>query len=210
MKNSTIDFYDKNAENYASSTFNVDVSSVRTQFLKQIPIGGKILDAGCGSGRDALAFKNAGYLVKAFDASEELSKIASSNAELPVLHMTFEEMKWNKSFDGVWCMASLLHLNDNELKSALKKCSEALVENGKFFGCFKTGEGASLDDKGRFFNYQSEQKLKDVLEESGLFKNVKFFYNSDSLGRQDTLWINVLADSNKPELKLERKRSYKI
>ena len=59
----TIDYYNKNAEKYTSKTINADMSRQYEMFLKYIKQGGRILDYGCGSGRDSLYFKQLGILV---------------------------------------------------------------------------------------------------------------------------------------------------
>ena len=57
MPNATVEFYRKNSQSFTESTLNVDMSPLYQRFLPNIPAGGHILDAGCGSGRDALHFK---------------------------------------------------------------------------------------------------------------------------------------------------------
>ena len=47
-----------------------------TDLLDGLPAGARILDAGCGSGRDAKAFAALGHRVTAFDASPELAALA--------------------------------------------------------------------------------------------------------------------------------------
>lgn len=70
----TIDYYNKHAEEFTASTFEVDMESLYQPFLVELQEGARILDVGCGSGRDTLAFKNKGYQVDAIDYSEELVK----------------------------------------------------------------------------------------------------------------------------------------
>ena len=77
MTNTTLQYYNTNADSFIDNTFNADVSTDIHNFIKKVKSGGKILDVGCGSGRDALIFKNLGFNVTAFDVSEELVKKAS-------------------------------------------------------------------------------------------------------------------------------------
>jgi 2-polyprenyl-3-methyl-5-hydroxy-6-metoxy-1,4-benzoquinol methylase len=70
-------------------------------FLELIPDGGRILDAGCGSGRDTKYFKNQRYSVVAFDYSEEIVRLASEYINQPVLHMSFDHVEFENEFDGI-------------------------------------------------------------------------------------------------------------
>jgi ubiquinone/menaquinone biosynthesis C-methylase UbiE len=69
----TIDYYNNFADAFAEATLHVDMASLYQPFLTELPQTARILDVGCGAGRDTLAFKNKGYKVEAIDYSEELS-----------------------------------------------------------------------------------------------------------------------------------------
>jgi 2-polyprenyl-3-methyl-5-hydroxy-6-metoxy-1,4-benzoquinol methylase len=81
----SVNYYNQNAEGYFADTVGADVHHLRSKFLTHVPAGGDILDAGCGSGRDALAFHKAGYHVIAFDASAEMCRKAREYTDLPVI-----------------------------------------------------------------------------------------------------------------------------
>lgn len=74
----TIDYYNHHAEEFTYSTLNVDMESLYQPFLALLPENAYVLDLGCGSGRDSLAFKNKGYRVTAIDYSEALVKKATA------------------------------------------------------------------------------------------------------------------------------------
>ncbi|WP_420867676.1 hypothetical protein [Acinetobacter schindleri] len=57
----TIDCYNKHAEKFTASTFEVDMESLYQPFLAELSEGTWIFDVGCGSGPDILAFKNKIY-----------------------------------------------------------------------------------------------------------------------------------------------------
>ena len=77
MIDKNVDYYNRNADSFFEGSINADMSVVRARFLSYVPAGGRILDAGCGSGRDSKVFMEAGYDVVSFDASEEMCKRAS-------------------------------------------------------------------------------------------------------------------------------------
>lgn len=75
--NKTIDYYNKNVDNYCKQTVSVDFATTQNEFLNMLPKKSLILDFGCGSGRDSLAFLKRGYNVEAIDGSEKMCKSAS-------------------------------------------------------------------------------------------------------------------------------------
>ena len=77
MNKETIDYYNNNAVKFATGTINVDMSTIQNKFLAYLKEGGRILDLGCGAGRDTKYFLSQGYDVEAVDGSEELCKMAS-------------------------------------------------------------------------------------------------------------------------------------
>lgn len=210
MDKKTIEFYNQNAASYAESTIGLDISEQHNDFIQRLPVAGKILDAGCGSGRDLVAFKSLGFETVGIDASKALVEIAQSNAKTDVYEKSFAQIDWKDEFDGVWCMASLLHLNREELKEALVNISTALKPSGQLYASFKNGEGDAYDNKGRFFSYHTLDDLKSIFDEVKVFGNVQFSYGKDSMGRADTQWINVNAVNEKPKLKLTQRERLKI
>ena len=53
---STIKYYDTHAEEYAEKTKYVYMFDIRSVFMKYLDPSGRILDAGCGGGRDMRIF----------------------------------------------------------------------------------------------------------------------------------------------------------
>ena len=200
----TEDYYNKNAEEFMERTFNLDMSETLQQFTNKLAPGAKVLDVGCGSGRDTLTLKSLGYEVTAFDASEELVKLASQKINHPIIHMKIEDMNWKEEFDGVWAMASLLHLKKDEMPFNLKKIMDSLKPDGTFFLSLKAGEGEGVDSMGRFFSYYSTEEVTKLFKDIG-YENVEFFSNEDGLKR-DVVWISALVTKT-PELNLESKKS---
>lgn len=159
MDEKTKKYYDEKADEFIEKTINVDVSDSIQKFIKNLPKNGKVLDVGCGSGRDTVTFKNLGYQVTAFDASEKLSQQASKKINHPIMTMKIENIPWKEKFDGIWAMASLVHLPRNELQQNLHKLMEALKPCGTLFISLKSGIGEGTDENNRFFTYYSKEEL---------------------------------------------------
>ena len=85
MSSNTIDYYNKNADNFISTTIDVTFTETQDRFLHKLTSNAHILDFGCGSGRDTKYFMEQGYSVDAIDGSEELCKCAS--AYLSLIHI---------------------------------------------------------------------------------------------------------------------------
>src|SRR5829696_576523 len=156
------DYYDRNAASFFADTVAADMSAARKRFLAHMPPGGRILDAGCGSGRDARAFSEVGYAVEAFDASPAMVRLASKFTGLPVRCMTFDDMSWAERFDGIWASASLLHVPRADLPRVAEVFRRALKPGGVWYISFKHGTEEREKD-GRRFTDMTDQTLQAVL-----------------------------------------------
>ena len=99
--NSTIDYYDRNADEYYARTADVIFDEIYSRFLKYIPKCGRIMDLGCGSGRDVKWFCDHGYEAYGLDASEELVKKASDALGITISKGLIEEWVADNPFDGI-------------------------------------------------------------------------------------------------------------
>ena len=73
----TLNYYNQNANSFASNTRFVDFRATQDKFLGKLPPAATILDFGCRSGHDTKYFLEQGYQVDAIDGSEELCRLAS-------------------------------------------------------------------------------------------------------------------------------------
>ena len=189
----SIDYYNRYAATYFESTVGLDVSENRIRFEKVLPEGGSLLDLGCGSGRDSLAFLEDGFEVTPLDGSPEMCALAEIHTGLEVLNMTFEELDFDEVFDGIWACASLLHVPENEMPDILKKVGLALKQGGYLFISVKEGEFEGIRD-GRYFVDYKKRKLMDMLEDTEIF-TVKEVWKSEDVKTHisDTRWLNIIA-----------------
>jgi SAM-dependent methyltransferase len=188
----SVGYYDRNAAEYFRDTVDADVSQLRARFLAHVPEGGDLLDAGCGSGRDALAFATAGYRVVAFDASGEMTQLARVHTGLPIHQMTFDDVNWREQFDGVWASASLLHVSAVRLPDTIERLAIALRSGGVMYLSLKLGEGERTVD-GRTFTDMSEGALRPMLISAGMRLIDLWTTNDVRLDRSAVLWLNALA-----------------
>lgn len=190
--NQTITYYDEKAEEFCAATRDADMSFCRNKFLNFMEQGACILDAGCGSGRDAKAFLEAGYQVTAMDASFKICKEAEKLLKQKVICISFEKMDFRQEFDGIWACASLLHISGEDIIQVLERCRIALKEKGVLYASFKYGQGERIV-KGRLFNDYQEDSLKILMVKCG-FSIIEIFVSQDvRVGRDAERWVNVLA-----------------
>ena len=175
---STHNYYEQEADDFYKTTVNIDLTELYKPFLELVPQGGKILDAGCGSGRDSLAFKNRGYEVTAFDYSESLAKLASELLGQKVLNMSFEDVEFTNCFDGIWACASLLHVPRNRLNIAFSKLAGALKETGILYAGFKYGTG-EVFRKQRLFSCYTNDDLEELTKKCPGFEIKKWWKTED-------------------------------
>lgn len=187
----SIDYYNQHAGQFASDTLKVDMSPLYQQFLPLLPPGAHILDAGCGAGRDAAHFRQLGYRVSAFDASEKLVAIARQHSGLDVQQCRFLDYHSSEPLDGIWACASLLHVPDAGMAATLKHLGRQLRPGGVFYLSFKYGEQDS-EHGGRQFTNSTEQRLRQHLQGSGLGIRQCWLTGDQRPGREDELWLNAL------------------
>jgi len=189
----SIEFYNKNAEKFYNRSLTADMSETCEKFLKYVTPSGKILDAGCGSGRDTLYFLKRGYEAVAMDASEEMVRLSTELTGKPTMLMKFEDFDSKDEYDGIWACASLLHVSKLEIKDVMFKLIQGLKDNGIFYGSFKYGEGEAFRDE-RFFNFYNENGLLELINEVGQLHVIDIWVTKDVRpGREDERWINCLC-----------------
>ena len=138
--NQTSNYYNQHAQAFFENTYQVEMESLYAPFLRYLPEQASILDLGCGSGRDILAFKKKGYQVEAIDYSAELVKKARELTNIEVRQQSFYDLAENNKYDGIWACASLLHCERDRLTEVLGLIFKALKPNGVCYMSFKYGD----------------------------------------------------------------------
>lgn len=189
----TIAYYEDSAEVFGEATRSLDMAALYKPFTDLLQPGASILEAGCGSGRDARAFIEEGYKVTAFDASAKLARQASALAGIEVKLMRFEEIPFNAEFDGIWACASLLHVPMADFQAVLAALTRALKPGGILYTSFKYGEDEGLRN-GRWFNDFNEAKLQAELSLQPNLELVRSWTTTDVRPNRETeVWLNCLC-----------------
>lgn len=188
----TLQYYNENAASFTEGTFNADMSATRNKFLEYMPKQGMILDWGCGSGRDSVAFKELGYEIEAADASEELCKIASEKIGIEVRNESFDELEVTDKYDGIWACASLLHVEKEYLTEIFEKALKALKADGVMYVSFKYGDFEG-ERNGRYFTDLTDESFAKIIKGFKKFEIIEQWITEDVRpGREEEKWLNVI------------------
>lgn len=188
----TLNYYNQNAAKFTQNTISVDFTATQNRFLSRLPVTARILDFGCGSGRDTKAFLEQGYQVDAIDGSKELCKLASRYTGIEVRRMFFQELSAVSEYDGIWACSSILHLTREELAEVMRKMSIALKPNGIIYTSFKYGtfEG---ERNGRYFTDMTEEIFADFIKDIKELQTEEAWISSDARpGRSEEKWLNLI------------------
>ncbi|MGA2666897.1 MAG: class I SAM-dependent methyltransferase [Patescibacteria group bacterium] len=169
--------YDKIADKYHErySEYSEFFLKFSKEFMNLLPKKARILDLGCGSGRDSKFFSEKGYKVTGVDFSENMLAIAKKVApKAKFIKQDLRKIKFlENSFDGVRCSFVLLHLKRNEIPSLLHKIHQILKKNGVLFISTKQGEGEivekeSLDQSFEMFEtFFQKDELEQLVIDAG-------------------------------------------
>ena len=101
-------------------------------------------------------------------------------------------MEFENCFDGIWALATLLHVPSDELEDVLSRLKTSLKENGIIYASFKYGDFEG-ERNGRFFNDFNETTAVELFEKLD-FEVIKTWISSDGRkGREDEKWVNILV-----------------
>lgn len=193
----TTKVYDTLGKKYLSDSEKA-IPPERKDFIKNIPAGAKILDVGCGGGRDAKEFVKNGFRVTGIDLSGVLIKIAQGEvSEATFKKMSVLDIKFPKeSYDAIWAHAVLLHLVREDVIKALSGLHKILKLGGLLHVRVKKGKGEALVKEKisgwqeRFYTYFSKKEVESMFKKVG-FKIVRSKIMKDELQRPGVQWVSI-------------------
>lgn len=199
MDQLTINFYRDNAKQVAERYESV-VNDLSRHFTEAFNTGQKILDIGCGSGRDLAVLHKLGYETYGVDPTPQFVQLSQDihpelsgriiQGGLPNLSAPFDG-----EFDGVLCSAVLMHIEVEQLPAAAKAIKACLKVGGRLLFSVPRKRldvvSENRDQNGRLFIPNQADRLKLIFEFLG-FKTIEAWNNADSMGRDAVAWESVL------------------
>jgi len=190
----TRDAYNNIAGDWASTLSEDFWQEHYQRFLKYLP-SGKVVDLGCGNGRDSYWLAKMGYDVVGVDISQEMIRLsAAKNPGLKFYVKSFYELDFpKKSFDGFWAANSLLHIPRKNLGTVLKNIKFILRPGAVGFISIKEGNGEKLSEwrqsgQKRYFIYYQQDDFAEILRRSG-FEILAMFKKPPVNGNQDVTFL---------------------
>jgi len=187
---------------YIENSASIDLPLL-PEFMKLLPKGGKVLDAGCAGGRDSYKFVHEGFLVTGIDVvdvfiEEAIKKVSQAK----FIKMDLLNLKFPKNyFDAIWAQAILLHMGRKDIPKILETFHNILKKNGKIHIAVKKGNGSGWkadklsNNKKRFFTYFSKKEIENYITAAG-FKVIFSGERADDAARKNIKWIIVWAEKN--------------
>ena len=189
-QDTTLSWYRDNAIQYAEETRNSLVLDALWEFLSRMKEGGTILDYGSGSGRDSAYFINKGFSVDSLDGSAEMKAQAERLFGIKVKLSSFLSLEEKEKYDGIWAQASILHLEEHDLRVALTLIERALKRDGVFYSSFRKGEGDGYEN-GRWYTNMTERRFLSFLPASLYVE--KIWESQDVRPGVSRTWLSIIC-----------------
>lgn len=192
----TIASYDAGAVAFGKRWFHFRLEDQVNRFAAHLRPGARILDVGCGVGRDVGHFQQLGFEAIGIDRSagmlaEARRRVASPFVQADVRCLPFAD----SSFDALWVCASLMHLPKADAPTVLEECRR-VVGHGHILLALKRGQGErwvvnSHGSQPRFFAYYHPAEVELMAERAG-FRVLETWDNPPGPGQTEP-WLNVIG-----------------
>jgi SAM-dependent methyltransferase len=166
------------------------------EWLRRLPAGARLLDLGCGGGKDAGDLSQRGYRVVGVDRTTALLLVGRHrHPSLPLIRADLRYLPFQAmSFDGLWAAASLMHLPKPAARRILTDLSRLVRPGGLFAATVTHGVKSRLVTDGwvpgRYFARWRKDELACAVRRAGWkILELKVVTNRERKGR----WLNLLA-----------------
>ena len=184
-------FYQNQAQAYFDQTFGVDPSSFLLPLVRHLSPGARILDVGCGAGRDMLWLENRGFSCVGLDWSPTLAELARQHTGLSVIEADFEAFDFQgMDMDALLLVGALVHVPHERFQPIFSCTLRALKPEGHVLLTMKQGQGTQARPDGRVFYLWAKADLMPVFEDCGLIC-VEYFEQQSTIRTSDT-WMSFV------------------
>ena len=190
----TLEHYDGRAEEFWRGTRGHDVSQNVTALLQHIEgvAPYRILDFGCGPGRDLKAFTDLGHIAVGLEGSARFAAMAREYSGCEVLEHDFLKLDLPPArFDGIFANAALFHVPGQELARVLRELHSTLKPGGVLFSSNPHGANEEGWNRGRYGVYHDLESWRRYVGAAG-FTELSHYYRPAGLPREQQPWLASL------------------
>jgi SAM-dependent methyltransferase len=187
----TLADYDARAEAFWQGTRDHDVSQNRAAFLRAIDGAGpfRILDFGCGPGRDLSYFRSLGHHAVGLDGASSFVEMARRFSGCEVLRQDFLKLSLGgREFDGIFANASLFHVPTGEVARVLRELRAALAPRGVLFSSNPRGTDTEGFSGERFGAFHTIEAWRRIVTQAG-FDEIEHYYRPPGRPRAEQPWL---------------------
>ncbi len=191
ISETTLDYYRQRAESFREGTRDHDVTQNIAALLRHIAAEPpwRILDFGCGPGRDLKAFAKLGHIPVGLDGTESFVAMARLESGCEVWQQDFLKLDLpDASFDGVFANATLFHVPTFALSRVLGQLWATLKPGGVLFSSNPRGQNEEGWNAGRYGVYHDLASWRAVMVAAG-FLELEHFYRPAGLPREQQHWL---------------------
>jgi SAM-dependent methyltransferase len=190
----TLGHYNEHAERFWQGTRDHDVSQNRDALLQSLDGPGpfRILDFGCGPGRDLKTFRDLGHEAIGLDGAQRFIALASEYSRCQVWCQDFLKLDLPQDyFDGVFANASLFHVPSQELPRVLRELWTTLKPGGVLFSSNPRGDNKEGWNGERYGCYYDWPRWRELVAAAG-FNEITHYYRPPGLPREEQPWLASL------------------
>ena len=187
----TLHHYNTHAEQFRGGTWDHDVSQNIAALLRAIngPAPFRILDFGCGPGRDLVTLTQLGHVAVGVDGAEQFVEMARQASGCTVWHQDFLDLALPPAmFDGVFANASLFHVPSFALPSVLGALHGTLRPGGVLFCSNPRGANQEGWTGDRYGVFHDLDRWRGFMSHAG-FVELEHYYRPAGLPRAQQPWL---------------------
>jgi SAM-dependent methyltransferase len=187
------DYYDICFREYHENTFRVNPESFLMPLAKRLKPGARILDIGCGSGRDLLWLKQRGFQVIGFERSPGLAVLARENSGCDIIKGDFEVYDFSEfQIDALILIGALVHVPNEKLSDVFGKVAKAVRPGGHLLVSLKQGKGKKETRDGRIFYLWQDDQLRRIFINQNCCVS-EYFVQVSSIA-DDAVWLGYVLE----------------